>query len=309
MTVSGAQDSATVTRIGTRGSRLALAQSAWVAEQLQGCGHAVQLTTIQTTGDRLGEAALATLGGTGAFTKEIQRALRDQAIDIGVHSLKDLPTASVPGLVLAAVPLRAPAGDVLISDRYPGFDELPAGARIGTCSMRRRAQILFRRADLRVLDLRGNVETRISRLQQGRFDAIVLARAGLERLDLGALVTEDLGWMLPAVGQGALGLECREDDTSTIARLSSLDDRPSRDCALAERAFLAALGGGCLVPIGAQATIENNHIMLKGGVYSPDGKHAICGSSTAPAKEGQALGRELADELCRGGARELLAAS
>jgi hydroxymethylbilane synthase len=309
MTVSGAQGPPTVLRIGTRGSRLALAQSTWVAQQLRALGHAVELTSIQTTGDRLRDAALIALGGTGAFTKEIQRALLDETVDVGVHSLKDLPTARVPGLVLAAIPLRLPAGDALISHRHESFDALPAGAKIGTSSIRRRAQILFRRPDLTVFELRGNVETRISRLEQGPLDAIVLARAGLLRLKLGHLVAQDLDWMLPAVGQGALGLECRQTDARTIARVTSLNDRPSCDSALAERAFLAALGGGCLVPIGASCKIDNDKLVLLGGVYSPDGKRAVSGSRTGATTQGEALGRELADELLQRGGRELLASS
>jgi hydroxymethylbilane synthase len=309
MTASAAQGPATIIRVGTRGSRLALKQSAWVAEQLEACGHRALLTPIQTTGDRLHDASLATLGGTGAFTKEIQQALLDQVVDVGVHSLKDLPTIPVPGLVLAAVPLRLPASDVLICNRCGRFDELPAGARIGTSSIRRRAQILWRRPDLNVVNLRGNVDTRLERLQQGQFDAIVLALAGLERLELRDRVTEDLDWMLPAVGQGALGLECRKADARTIGLVSLLEDRPSRDTALAERTFLAALGGGCLVPIGARARIETDKLMLTGGVYSPDGRHAVSGSRSGPRDQGEAIGGELADLLLKRGARELLGPS
>jgi hydroxymethylbilane synthase len=306
MTASGASGSPTKVRIGTRGSRLALAQSTWVAEQLRAQGHAVELTLIQTTGDRLHDAALSTLGGTGAFTKEIQGALLDQTVDVGVHSLKDLPTVAVPGLVLATVPVRLPADDVLLSNRHQNFDALPAGATIGTSSIRRRAQILWRRPELNVVNLRGNVETRIDRLRQGQFDAIVLARAGLERLEIVQAVTEHLDWMLPAIGQGALGLECRQADARTIALVSLLEDRLSRDSALAERAFLAALGGGCLVPIGARTRIDNDKLILTGGVYSPDGKRAICGSRSGPGDQPEPIGVELANELLERGASELL---
>src|SRR5436309_4609651 len=200
-------------RIGTRGSRLALWQANYVAERLR--AHTpVELVEIQTAGDQVRDVPLAQIGGEGVFTKELQRALLDGSVDVAVHSLKDLPTQPVEGLVLAAVPPRGPTGDVLVAVHVSRFDDLPSGARVATGSLRRRAQLLHRRPDLRLADIRGNVETRLRKLAEQDLDAIILAQAGLERLKLAASITEilDPHWMLPAVGQGALGLECRTDD-------------------------------------------------------------------------------------------------
>jgi hydroxymethylbilane synthase len=298
-------------RIGTRGSPLALWQANHVADRLRplAAPRPVELVLIQTTGDRVQDRPLAQIGGDGLFTKEIQRALLTQTADVAVHSLKDLPTLPVEGLVLAAVPARGPTSDAFVSRRHRTFDSLPPGAVVGTSSLRRRAQVLHRRPDLRLVEMRGNVETRLRKLAEQDLDALVLARAGLERLGLADAITEilDPEWMLPAVGQGALGLECRADDRETRSLLAALDDPPSRQAVLAERALLRALGGGCLVPIGAAATVADDVLTLRGAVLSPDGRARIAGQTSGRAGEAEALGQRLAEELLAQGARALLA--
>jgi len=300
----------TLFRIGTRGSRLALWQANYVAERLRplAAPRAVELVEIVTAGDQVRDAPLPAIGGEGVFTKEIQRALLAGEVDVAVHSLKDLPTVPVEGLVLAAVPARWPAGDVLVSHRHRTFDALPPGALVATSSLRRRAQALHRRPDLRLVHIRGNVETRLRKLREQDLDALILAQAGLERLGLGGAVTEvlDRSWMLPAVGQGALALECRHDDRAALDLLSALDDRPTRQAVLAERELLRALGGGCQVPIGAETSVTGETLRLRGAVLSPDGTQRIEAELTAPIADAEMLGRQLAQELLQQGAREIL---
>jgi hydroxymethylbilane synthase len=297
-------------RIGTRGSPLALWQANHVADRLRplAAPRPVELVLIETEGDRVRDRALSQIGGDGLFTKEIQRALLDERVDVAVHSLKDLPTLPVAGLVLAAVPARGPSGDVLVSRKHARFDDLPTGATVGTSSLRRRSQLLNRRPDLKVVDLRGNVETRLRKLDEQGLDAIVLAEAGLCRLGLEQHITEvlDPGWMLPAVGQGALGLECREADEATRALLSPLNDAATRAAVLAERAFLRGLGGGCLVPIGAHGAIEGEMLHLSGTVLPPDGSRRVQGRLSGPSNIAETLGQRLAELLMQQGAGELL---
>ncbi|OAI54271.1 hypothetical protein AYO44_15250 [Planctomycetaceae bacterium SCGC AG-212-F19] len=297
-------------RIGTRGSRLALWQAHHVAGLLRplAAPRPVELVEIQTAGDQDRDRPLAQLGGIGLFTKEIQRAVLDGTADIAVHSLKDLPTIPVEGLVLAAVPARGPSGDAFVSRSYAHFDALPRGARVATGSLRRRSQLLHRRPDLQLEHIRGNVDTRLRKLDEENLDALVLAQAGLERLGLGAAIKHllDLVWMLPAVGQGALGLECRASDAATLALLAPLDDLATRQAVTAERSLLAALGGGCLVPIGALAAVTGESLHLRGAVLSPDGKQRIGGETGGPAASAAELGRQLADDLLRQGAKALL---
>ncbi len=297
-------------RIGTRGSPLALWQANHVAALLRprAAPRAVELVEIQTAGDRIQDVALSRIGGDGVFTKEIQRALLADAVDVAVHSLKDLPTLPVEGLTLAAVPLRGPAGDVFVSRRHRRFDDLPPGATVATSSLRRRAQALHRRPDLRLVDVRGNVETRLRKLEAQGLDAIILAQAGLERLGLGAAVTEVLDpvWMLPAVGQGALGLECRAEDRDTLALLQPLNHGPTRQAVLAERSLLRALGGGCLLPIGAVTAVAGETLSLRGAVVQGDGTRRLEGQVSGAAADAEAVGRRLAEELLARGARELL---
>jgi hydroxymethylbilane synthase len=298
-------------RIGTRGSPLALWQARHVARLLGplAAPRLVELVEIETAGDRVRDLALTQIGGDGVFTKEIQRALLAGTVDVAVHSLKDLPTTFVADLTLAAVPVRGPSGDVFVSQKHKRFDDQPPGAVVGTSSLRRRAQALHRRPDLRLINLRGNVETRLRKLAEQGLDAIILAQAGLERLGLGSTITEvlDPAWMLPAVGQGALGLECRADDAATRSLLGPLNDLPTRRAVLAERALLRGLGGGCLVPIGASAAVHGEELTLRGAVLSPDGTRRATAEATGPAAEPEALGQQLAEALLAQGARALLA--
>ncbi|HEY7158576.1 MAG TPA: hydroxymethylbilane synthase [Gemmataceae bacterium] len=299
-------------RIGTRGSPLALWQAHHVAGLLRPLAdpRPVELVEIETAGDRVRDAALSQIGGDGVFTKEIQRALLAGAVEVAVHSLKDLPTTFIAGLTLAAVPARGPTGDVFVSRKHKRFDDLPRGAVIGTSSLRRRSQALHRRPDLMLANLRGNVETRLRKLDEQNLDAIILAEAGLQRLGLASAVTEilDPQWMLPAVGQGALGLECRTEDAVTRRLLDHLNDGPSRQAVLAERALLRGLGGGCLVPIGASARVEGERLMLRGVVLSPDGKQRVAAETNGAAIEAEAIGQQLAETLLASGARALLRA-
>jgi hydroxymethylbilane synthase len=268
----------------------------------------VEIVHVQTAGDRDQLASLAHIGGQGVFTKEIQRALLDGRVDVAVHSLKDLPTGPVAGLVLAAVPPRGPTGDVLVAPRWTRFADLPPGARVATGSLRRRAQFLHRRPDLRLEDIRGNVETRLRKLREHGYDALILAQAGLERLGMEGVITEmlDAAWMLPAVGQGALGLECRAEDSATRSLLATLDDPATRATVEAERALLYHLGGGCQVPLGAAARVEGDRLILRGAVLAPDGSRRVAGEETGPAADAATVGERLAARLRTQGAAELL---
>jgi hydroxymethylbilane synthase len=297
-------------RIGTRGSPLALWQARYIADMLRPLVNprSVVLVEIETSGDVVRDLPLSQIGGDGVFTKEIQRALLDGRVDVAVHSLKDLPTTLVPELVLAAVPARGPSGDAFVSRRWRRFDDLPSGATVGTSSLRRRSQALHRRPDLKLLDVRGNVGTRLGKLDDAGLDALILAQAGLERLGLGGHITELLDplWMMPAVGQGALGLECRASDTATRELLAPLNDAPTRQAVLAERAFLRELGGGCLVPVGATTSVHNDTLTLRGAVLAPDGSKRVAGEERGRADESETAGRRLAVALLARGARELL---
>ncbi len=297
-------------RIGTRGSPLALWQAHYVADRLRAAvpGLVVELVRIQTEGDEVRDVPLVQMGGLGVFTKAIQNALLERRVDVAVHSLKDLPTLTVAGLLLAAVPTRGPTGDVLVSLKHGRFADLPAGARLATGSLRRRAQILHRRPDSRLEEMRGNVETRLRKLGELGLDGIVLAQAGLERLGLKDRIAEvlDPTWMLPAVGQGALGLECRSDDEPTRTLLAQIDEPATRHAVLAERAMLRGLGGGCQVPIGSLSRIDSDQLTLAGVVLSPDGRQRIADRVVGPLADAETLGQRLAEQLLRQGAKELL---
>lgn len=297
-------------RIGTRGSALALWQANHIADRLRplAAPRPVELVIIQTAGDEVRDLPLVAIGGEGVFTKEIQRALLAGSVDVAVHSLKDLPTQPVEGLVLAAVPARGPAGDAFVSRRHRGFDQLPHGAEVATGSLRRRAQVLYRRPDLRLVQIRGNVETRLRKLEEEDLDGLILAQAGLERLGRGEVITEFLypGWMLPAVGQGALGLECRADDAATCSLVRNLDDEATRQAVRAERALLRSLGGGCLVPIGAATELHDGTLTLRGAVFEVQGKARVEGTCAGPSAAAEDLGRQLAEDLLSRGAGELL---
>jgi hydroxymethylbilane synthase len=298
-------------RIGTRASPLALWQAHHVLDRLRPLTdpRLVELVHVATEGDRDQSASLAHIGGQGVFTKEIQRALLDGQVDVAVHSLKDLPTQLVPGLVLAAVPPRGPTGDVLVAPRVAHVGDLPQGAHVATGSLRRRAQLRHRRPDLQLEDIRGNVETRLRKLHEHGYDALVLAQAGLERLGLSNVITEvlDPAWMLPAVGQGALGLECRANDAGTRALLATLDDAVTRRAVEAERSLLYHLGGGCQVPLGALARVDEEQLVLRGVVLSIDGTRRLAGEESGLPAEAAAVGERLANRLRTQGAEELLA--
>lgn len=299
-------------RLGTRSSPLALWQANHVAERLRPvvAPRAIELVLIETHGDRDQATALAAMGGFGAFTKAIQNALLENRADVAVHSLKDLPTIPEPNLELAAVLSRGPTGDAFVSLKHRRFDDLPEGATLGTSSLRRRAQLLNRRPDLTLLDLRGNVETRLRKLRDQNLDAIILAEAGLVRLGMADRIAGllDQTWMLPAVGQGAIGLECRADDDETKHALGALTDTDTVHRVLAERAMLYALGGGCLVPIGAVSKVLDGNLTVRGSVLSPDGKRRIVATHTGLAETPLAVGQELAAMLLAEGAGELLQA-
>jgi hydroxymethylbilane synthase len=297
-------------RLGTRGSHLALWQANHVADRLRPvvAPRPVELVLIETHGDRDQATALAAMGGFGVFTKAIQTALKEHRADVAVHSLKDLPTIPEPGLELVAVPPRGPTGDAFVSHKHRRFDDLPAGAVVGTSSLRRRAQLLNRRPDLRLIDLRGNVETRLRKLVDQDLDAIILAEAGLVRLGLADRITETLdpSWMLPAVGQGAIGLECRSDDADTKDAVLALTDADTFRRVQAERAMLYALGGGCLVPIGTTSKVADGVLTVRGAVLSPDGRRRVVATHVGPADTPLAVGQELAAMLLDEGAAELL---
>ncbi len=298
-------------RIGTRGSKLARRQADWVASELARRGVECEQVLIDTRGDKQQDWSIAALGATGVFTKEIQHALLAGEVDLAVHSLKDLPTEPVPGLLLAAVPARAPYGDVLVSRENIAFEQLPAGAKVATGSRRRQAQLAAVRADLEIVPVRGNVDTRLAKLDAGEFDAIVLAEAGLVRLGHADRITQRLSpqYLLPAVGQGALGLETRIDDAFAQSRAALLDDAATHAAVRAERAFLAALRAGCLAPVAAWGRFYRGWLVLTGRVLSLDGRTkceaTCCGTPSDPEE----LGRRTAAILLSQGAGELITAA
>jgi hydroxymethylbilane synthase len=297
-------------RIGTRASQLALWQSDWVAGQLRAQGIAVEIVHITTQGD-VTAGPLGQIGGQGLFTKEIQRALLDGRVDLAVHSLKDLPTEPVAGLTLGAVPPRAGAGDALVCKIADSIQNLPQGAKVGTGSARRKAQLLHARPDLVMAEIRGNLDTRLRKLDEGQYDALVLAEAGLGRLGWEHRITQIIPktLMLPAVGQGALGLEIREDDETARAAVAPLDDPNTRSAVTAERAMLAALRGGCLAPVGAWGRCEKGRLRLDAVVLSPDGTQRLTALGEAIIGDAEQLGRQVAEELLRQGAAKLIAGS
>ena len=297
-------------RIGTRASALARWQANWVADRLgEFSGVRPELVLITTRGDQGSKTTPASSTEQGIFTKEIQRALLAGEIDLAVHSLKDLPTDEVAGLVLAAVPQRESPADVLVSRSGVEFTQLPAGAVIGTGSLRRRAHLLNARPDLQMADIRGNVDTRLAKLDQGQFEAIVLAQAGLKRLGLAARGSRILSYdvMLPAVGQGALGIEARADDSATRQQVQQLDHALSHAAVLSERVLLKVVGGGCLAPIGALAIpVADDRLELRATVCSADGRIKLEAQATASLADPQALGTLVAESLLTQGAAELI---
>lgn len=296
--------------LGTRASKLALQQSEWFQAQVQAVAPdvTVTLTRIQTSGDKIVDVPLAKIGGKGLFVKEIEEALLSGEIDFAVHSMKDVPTQLPDGLEILCVPPREDARDALISRTGCRFQDLPVGARVGTSSLRRQSQFLHARPDLQIEMLRGNLDTRLKKLKDGQFDAIILAAAGLRRLGWTQEITEYLDpyLCLPAIGQGALGIEGRSDDQFVRSILNRLTHEPTRVAVTAERALLHRLEGGCQVPIAAYATLTQDDVELEGLVASVDGKTVIRDVVRGTSAQAQVLGTQLAERLLSRGADTIL---
>jgi hydroxymethylbilane synthase len=297
-------------RIGSRGSQLALWQANHISELLRARSHEVKIEIIHTTGDKITDLALAKVGTKGMFTKEIEEALAAGRIDLAVHSLKDLPTELSSGFEIVAITEREDPRDAFCSRNYSKIEDLPQGARVGTSSLRRQAQLKAIRPDLDIHPLRGNVDTRLRKLEEGEYDAIILASAGLKRLGKTELMKHVIPGeiMCPAAGQGALGIEIREGDTTTREKLKFLDDSATRVATTCERAVLNRLGGGCQVPIGALAELRNGQLHLEAIVADPDGTKLLRESRAGSIDNPEELGNEVGEALlCRGG-DEILAA-
>ena len=293
-------------RIGSRGSQLALWQANHISALLRERGHEVELEIIKTTGDKILDVALAQVGTKGMFTKEIEEALAEGRVDLAVHSLKDLPTELPPGFELVAITTRVNPRDVFLSVKYDSIETLPRGARVGTSSLRRQAQLKVVRPDLVVEALRGNVDTRVRKLEEGQYDAIILAAAGLTRLGKTEFIKEVLseGFMCPAAGQGALGIEIRVGDVETRKHLAFLDDAAARAATTCERAVLNKLGGGCQVPIGAFAEVTGKEVRVTAIVAQPDGSTIL--RETQTGTDPIALGEKVGDTLLKRGAHKIL---
>jgi len=305
--------------IGSRKSKLALVQAELVKAELEAVypGRGFEIKAIKTIGDKILDVPLSNIGDKGLFTKEIEEALLKNEIDAAVHSMKDLPCELPKGLKIAAVSKREDPSDVLVSKQRYTIKTLPIGAKIGTSSLRRRAQVLHIREGLSCLDLRGNLDTRLKKLEEGLYDAIILAAAGIKRLSavfaspprslageaISLISTKD---MLPQAGQGSLGIEIREGDQDIENLVRVLDDPDSHTCIDAERALLAGLGGGCQVPIGVLAGIDGGQVSIKAGVFSLDGKKAVRDEISGNRVDAQKLGRQLANRLLKKGAKEIL---
>jgi hydroxymethylbilane synthase len=294
--------------IGSRGSQLALWQANWVKDQLSRQGHEVEIRIIKTTGDKMQNVALTQSGTKGLFIKEIEEALLEGSIDLAVHSMKDLPTDQPAGLAVAAVPEREDARDVFIGQSGKEFSALPPGSRVGTGSLRRQSQLRRLRADLEIVPMRGNLDTRLRKLDRGDCNALVLAAAGVHRLGLRERITSYFApdEICPAVGQGALAIEIGDQDAEVGEAVKSLDHPATHRAVRAERAMLRRLGGGCQVPIAAHAVSENGQLKLLGVVANLDGSRLIRAAGAAPFDEPERLGAAVADDLLSQGAREIL---
>jgi hydroxymethylbilane synthase len=293
-------------RIGSRGSQLALWQANHISSLLRERGHSVEIEIIHTTGDKITDVALAKVGTKGMFTKEIEEALAAGRVDLAVHSLKDLPTELPKGFELAAITRRENPCDVFVSRNHARIEDLPQNARVGTSSLRRQAQLKALRRDLDVHPLRGNVDTRLRKLEEGQYEAIILAAAGLNRLGKTALVKQVIAVeiMCPAAGQGALGIEIRQDDRAMREHLAFLDDADARSTTTCERALLNALGGGCQVPIGAHAEVRDGILHLEAICAHPDGSKLL--RESADGGDAMKLGAEVGQRLLRRGADAIL---
>ena len=297
--------------IGTRSSKLALWQAEYVKSRLEEKYPAltVELKLMTTKGDKILDAPLAKIGGKGLFTKELETDMLTGGIDLAVHSLKDMPTEVPDGLVISAITKRFDPGDAVVSPEYQRFDALPLGAKVGTSSLRRKAQLLHVRPDLNICDLRGNVNTRLQKLADEDFDAIILAVAGLKRLGFGERITDVLpkSIVLPAVGQGAMAIETRADDAEIRALIDFLNDDETVRCATAERAFLGRVEGGCQVPVGVYATpAEAGQLQVEAVIASLDGSKLYRDKITGQAADAESLGRQLADMLLAKGGLEIM---
>lgn len=295
-------------RIGSRGSQLALWQANHIADRLRGAGHEITIEIIRTTGDAMQHVTFAQVGSKGMFTKEIEEALFDGRIDLAVHSLKDLPTELAEPFTIAAIPERVDPRDAFVSVKHASFESLPHRARIGTSSLRRQAQLRAQRPDVECLEFRGNVDTRLRKLAEGRVDAIILASAGLERLGLTQYRRECFSPLIlcPAAGQGALAIETRAGDARTLAALEFLNHEPTRYAVTAERAALAGLGGGCQVPIGIHCFAGDEGYSIVAAVAAPDGSEVLRVAMDRQNGEAQELGQRVARELLAQGAERLL---
>lgn len=296
----------TLLRLGTRKSKLALWQANFVKEKLEALGCKVELVPITTTGDKILDTPLAKIGGKGLFVKEIENALLLGEIDLAVHSLKDVPMIIPEGLTLSAITEREEPYDVLISRNGKKLEELPSGAVVGTSSLRRQVQIKKRRRDLRVEILRGNVDTRLRKLKEGLYDAIVLAYAGVKRMGFSGEISQVLEDFIPAVGQGSLAIETRAEDERVINFVKGLNHEDSWLRAVCERAFLRELQGGCQVPIGAYAWMEGDRIKIKGFISDLEGKRFLEGYEEGGLQEAEEVGKRLAQRLLREGGEEIL---
>lgn len=299
-------------KIGTRKSTLALWQAEFIKSELQRLNPSitVELVHFNTKGDRILEKPLAEVGGKGLFTAELEAAMHAGDIDIAVHSLKDMPTELPQGLILGAISKREVPYDALISPQYKTLDKLPKGARIGTSSLRRQAQLLHRRPDLKIEVIRGNVQTRLNKIETEGLDGVILAQAGLKRLGLDHQITQvfTADEMIPAVGQGALAIECRADDVEMLDMLSLIDDEPTRLAVEGERSFLNQLNGNCQVPMGVHGTIEKGQLTLKALIASTDGKTVYEGELSGPATKSVMLGKNLAKALYEEGGKHIIEA-
>ncbi|MCF0157563.1 hydroxymethylbilane synthase [Veillonella caviae] len=299
-------------KIGTRKSALALWQAEFIKSELQRLNPSitVELVHFNTKGDRILEKPLAEVGGKGLFTAELEAAMHAGDIDIAVHSLKDMPTELPQGLTLGAISKREVPYDALISPQYKTLDKLPKGARIGTSSLRRQAQLLHRRPDLKIEVIRGNVQTRLNKIETEGLDGVILAQAGLKRLGLDHQITQvfTADEMIPAVGQGALAIECRADDVEMLDMLSLIDDEPTRLAVEGERSFLNQLNGNCQVPMGVHGTIEKGQLTLKALIASTDGKTVYEGELSGPATKSVMLGKNLAKALYEEGGKHIIEA-
>ena len=299
--------------VGTRGSRLALRQTELVVALLRAQDPDVQIEIkqIKTQGDRDQRASLMTIGGQGVFVKELEAAILAGDVDVAVHSLKDVPAEIASGLTLAAFPERADPRDALVSADGKTLAELPAGARIGTGSRRRAVQLLALRSDIEPVDIRGNVDTRIRKVDEGEYHAAVLAQAGLERLGVAERASQvfDAEELLPAVGQGALVVEARAGDAAVLDLLESISHTATRLACETERAFMARLGGGCQLPFGAYAEIEGDSLRLRGFVADDEGRRLLRGELRMPVKEAGSAGKQLAERLLKEGAAEFMEAA